>query len=252
MARLEGKVAIITGASRGQGAREAELFAAEGACVVLTDVLDDEGRTVAAAIGASAAYVHHDVTSADDWNAVIAECVGRFGPPNVLVNNAGIMQPGTILETDENMFRRILDVNLMGVFLGIRAVAQAMIDGGAGGSIINISSVAALMARPGYAAYGTSKWAVRGLTKYAAMEFGAHGIRVNSIHPGAVATPMTLPDLSPAAVEERNSLLAHLPIARWAQPDEIAMLALFLASDESSYSTGSEFIADGGRSAGSA
>ena len=250
MGRLEGKIAIITGAARGQGECEARLFAAEGARVLLTDVLD-EGGAVADSIGAAAAYTRLDVTSAGDWQHAVDLCSERFGTPNVLVNNAGIMLPGTLLECDEATFRKTLDINLTGAFLGIKTVAPAMIDGG-GGSIINISSVAALVARPGYTAYGTSKWGLRGLTKYAAMELGHHGIRVNSIHPGAVATPMTLPDLSPAAVAERNSLLAHLPIPRWAQPDEIAKLALFLASDESSFSTGSEFVADGGRSAGSA
>ena len=250
MGRLEGKIALITGAARGQGECEARLFAAEGAKVVLTDVLD-EGQAVAESIGAAAAYTHLDVTSAEQWHTAIELCTARFGRPNVLVNNAGIMQPGTLLECDEATFRKTIDVNLTGPFLGIKAVAPVMIDGG-GGSIINVSSVAALVARPGYTAYGTSKWGLRGLTKYAAMELGHHGIRVNSIHPGAVATPMTLPDLSPAAVAERNSVLSHLPIPRWAQPDEIARLALFLASDESSFSTGSEFVADGGRSAGSA
>jgi 3alpha(or 20beta)-hydroxysteroid dehydrogenase len=248
--RLDGKIALITGAARGQGECEARLFAAEGAKVVLTDVLDD-GQAVAESIGAAAAYVHLDVTSAEQWQHAIESCTSRFGRPNVLVNNAGIMQPGTLLECDESTFRKTMDINLIGPFLGIKATAPAMIEGG-GGSIINISSVAALIARPGYTAYGTSKWGLRGLTKYAAMELGHHGIRVNSIHPGAVATPMTLPDLSPDAVAERNSVLSHLPIPRWAQPEEIARLALFLASDESSFSTGSEFIADGGRSAGSA
>ena len=250
MGRLDGKIAIITGAARGQGECEARLFAAEGAQVLLTDVVAD-GEAVAASIGNAAAYTHLDVTSATDWQKAVDLCVERFGAPSVLLNNAGIMLPGTLLETDEAMFRKIIDVNLTGAFLGIQKVARAMIDGG-GGSIINISSVAALVARPGYTAYGTSKWGLRGLTKYAAMELGQFGIRVNSIHPGAVATYMTLPDLAPAAVAERNSMLAHLPIPRWAQPDEIAQLALFLASDESSYSTGSEFVADGGRSAGSA
>jgi 3alpha(or 20beta)-hydroxysteroid dehydrogenase len=251
MGRLDGKIALITGAARGQGECEARLFAAEGAKVLLTDVLD-EGAAVAESIGAAAAYAHLDVTSAADWQSAVALCSERFGTPNVLVNNAGIMLPGTLLECDEATFRKTLDINLTGAFLGIQTVAKAMIDGGGGGSIVNISSVAALVARPGYTAYGTSKWGLRGLTKYAAMELGHHGIRVNSIHPGAVATPMTLPDLSPAAVAERNSLLAHLPIPRWAQPEEIARLALFLASEESSFSTGSEFVADGGRSAGSA
>jgi len=250
MGRLDGKIAIITGAARGQGECEARLFAAEGAQVLLTDVVAD-GEAVATSIGNAAAYTHLDVTSATDWQKAVDLCVERFGAPSVLLNNAGIMLPGTLLETDEAMFRKIIDVNLTGAFLGIQKVARAMIDGG-GGSIINISSVAALVARPGYTAYGTSKWGLRGLTKYAAMELGQFGIRVNSIHPGAVATYMTLPDLAPAAVAERNSMLAHLPIPRWAQPDEIAQLALFLASDESSYSTGSEFVADGGRSAGSA
>ena len=250
MGRLDGKIAIITGAARGQGECEARLFAAEGARVLLTDVLDD-GAAVAESIGDAAAYTRLDVTSADDWQAAVDLCLERFGAPNVLVNNAGIMVPGTLLDSDEAMFRKTIDVNLTGPFLGIKTVARAMIDGG-GGSIINVSSVAALVARPGYTAYGTSKWGLRGLTKYAAMELGHHGIRVNSVHPGAVATPMTLPDLSPSAVAERNTMLAHLPIPRWAQPDEIAQLVLFLASDESSYSTGSEFVADGGRSAGSA
>jgi 3alpha(or 20beta)-hydroxysteroid dehydrogenase len=250
MGRLDGKIALITGAARGQGECEARLFAAEGAQVLLTDVLD-EGTTVAASIGEAADYTHLDVTSAEQWRRAVERCVARFGRPNVLINNAGIMVPGTLLECDEATFRKTLDINLTGAFLGIKAVAPSMIDGG-GGSIVNISSVAALVARPGYTAYGTSKWGLRGLTKYAAMELGHHGIRVNSIHPGAVATPMTLPDLSPEAVAERNAVLAHLPIPRWAQPDEIARLALFLASDESSFSTGSEFVADGGRSAGSA
>jgi 3alpha(or 20beta)-hydroxysteroid dehydrogenase len=250
MGRLDGKIALITGAARGQGECEARLFAAEGAQVLLTDVLD-EGEKVAASIGEVAAYAHLDVTSAEQWRAAVEMCTTRFGRPNVLVNNAGIMVPGTLLECDEATFRKTLDINLTGAFLGIKSVAPAMIDSG-GGSIVNISSVAALVARPGFTAYGTSKWGLRGLTKYAAMELGHHGIRVNSIHPGAVATPMTLPDLSPEAVAERNSVLAHLPIPRWAQPEEIARLALFLASDESSFSTGSEFVADGGRSAGSA
>jgi 3alpha(or 20beta)-hydroxysteroid dehydrogenase len=250
MGRLEGKIALITGAARGQGECEARLFAAEGARVLLTDVLD-EGEAVAASIGDTAAFIRLDVTSEAEWGTAVERCRQRFGLPNVLVNNAGIMVPGTILECDEATFRKTLDINLIGPFLGIKAVAPLMIEAG-GGSIVNISSVAALFARPGFTAYGTSKWGLRGLTKYAAMELGHQGIRVNSIHPGAIATPMTLPDLSPEAVAERNSMLSHLPIPRWALPDEIARLALFLASDESSFSTGSEFVADGGRSAGSA
>ncbi|HEV8297887.1 MAG TPA: glucose 1-dehydrogenase [Acidimicrobiales bacterium] len=249
MGRLDGRVTIVTGAARGQGEAEARLFAAEGARVLLTDVLDADGTAAAASIGTAAAYAHLDVRSADEWSAAVSACVERFGPPTVLVNNAGVLPIGSILECDEATFRRTLDINLTGAFLGIKAVAPAMTAAG-GGSIVNISSVAALVGRAGYAAYGTSKWGLRGLTKIAALELGHSGIRVNSIHPGAVDTPMTTSESTGLSSAERDAQLAHLPIPRWAQPREIAQLALFLASDESSYSTGSEFVADGGRSAG--
>jgi 3alpha(or 20beta)-hydroxysteroid dehydrogenase len=249
MGRLSGKVAIITGAARGQGEAEARLFAEEGARVLLADVLDEQGEAVAASIGVEAAYVHLDVSSSAQWAGAVAACNARFGAPTVLVNNAGVLPTGSILQCDEETFRRTLDVNLVGPFLGIKAVAPVMIEAG-GGSIINVSSVAALVARPGYSAYGASKWGLRGLTKIAALELGHSGIRVNSIHPGAVDTPMTSTESTGLGPEERDAMLAHLPIPRWAKPVEIARLALFLASDESSYSTGSEFVADGGRSAG--
>jgi 3alpha(or 20beta)-hydroxysteroid dehydrogenase len=247
--RLDGRVAIITGAARGQGEAEARLFAAEGAEVLLTDVLDDAGKAVAESIGDAADYAHLDVSSADEWASVVSHCLDRFGPPTILVNNAGVLPIGSTLECDEATFRRTLDINLIGPFLGIKAVAPSMTQAG-GGSIINVSSVAALVARAGFSAYGTSKWALRGLTKIAALELGHSGIRVNSIHPGAIDTPMTATDSTGIEQTERDSLLAHLPIPRWGKPDEIARLALFLASDESSFSTGSEFVADGGRSAG--
>jgi 3alpha(or 20beta)-hydroxysteroid dehydrogenase len=249
MGRLDGRVAIITGAARGQGEAEARLFAAEGAQVVLTDVLDDAGAAAATAIGAAATYAHLDVNSAAQWADALAACVAHFGPPTILVNNAGVLPIGSILDTDEATFRRTLDINLTGAFLGIKTVAPVMADAG-GGSIINISSVAALTGRAGFAAYGTSKWGLRGLTKIAALELGHSGIRVNSIHPGAVDTPMTTSESTGLTAAERDAQLAHLPIPRWAKPAEIAQLALFLASDDSSYSTGSEFVADGGRSAG--
>jgi 3alpha(or 20beta)-hydroxysteroid dehydrogenase len=250
MGRLDGKVAIITGAARGQGAAEARLFASEGAKVLITDVLDDDGHTVATSIGAAAAYCRLDVTSLGEWQAALDACRARFGAPTVLVNNAGVLPLGTVIDCDPEVFRRTLDINLVGPFLGMKVVASAMIEAG-GGSIINISSVAALVARPGFAAYGTSKWGLRGLTKIAALELGHDNIRVNSIHPGAIATPMTSTGSTGLSEDERNALLAPLPIPRWGDPMEIARLALFLASDESSFSTGSEFVADGGRSAGS-
>jgi 3alpha(or 20beta)-hydroxysteroid dehydrogenase len=249
MGRLDGKVAIITGAARGQGEAEARLFAEEGAKVLLTDVLDAEGEAVAASIGAAAAYRHLDVTSMAEWQATVDDCIARFGAPSILVNNAGVLPLGTVVDTDPEVFRRTLDINLVGPFIGMKIVAPAMAAGG-GGSIINISSVAALVSRPGFAAYGTSKWGLRGLTKIAALELGHSNIRVNSIHPGAITTPMTSTESTGLTEAERDALLGPLPIPRWGQPVEIARLALFLASDESSFSTGSEFIADGGRSAG--
>jgi 3alpha(or 20beta)-hydroxysteroid dehydrogenase len=250
MGRLTGRVAIITGAARGQGEAEARLFADEGAQVLLADVLDDEGTAVASSIGDAATYVHLDVTSAADWDAALATCVERFGPPTILVNNAGILTVGTMLETDEATFRRTLDVNLVGAFLGMKAVAPVMADAG-GGSIVNISSVAGLTGRSGFAAYASSKWGLRGLSKTAAVELGHSGIRVNSIHPGAIETIMVTGGTANVTVEERNEMLGGQPIPRIGQPEEVARLALFLASEESSYSTGGEFVIDGGRLAGS-
>ena len=242
MGRLDGKTALITGGARGQGAAEAALFAEEGANVVLTDVLDEEGERTADIIGGT--FLHHDVTSEEEWAAVVARAVELHGGLDVLVNNAAIFSPSSLLDTEPDEFRRVIEVNQVGVYLGMREVAPVMIERG-GGSIVNISSGAGMRAGSSGFAYGASKWAVRGMTKSAAVRLGRHGIRVNSIHPGFVDTVM----LGQTRIVQRGNLDAaveRIPLGRVGQPEEIARLALFLASDESAYSTGSEFIADGG------
>jgi 3alpha(or 20beta)-hydroxysteroid dehydrogenase len=247
MDRLAGKVAIISGGARGQGEAEARLFASEGARVVIADVLDEQGEKVAVEIGDAAKYLHLDVTSEEGWAGVVKETVGAFGRLDILINNAGIVRTGYIEEQSLEDYMAVVNVNQVGVFLGIRAVAQAMRTSG-GGSIVNISSNAGLEGVEGVVGYVASKWAVRGMTKTAAIELGKDGIRVNSVHPGGVDTPMLGGDeLGHMAASDP---FRDQPIARISQPVEIARLVLFLASDESSYSTGSEFIADGGRTAG--
>jgi 3alpha(or 20beta)-hydroxysteroid dehydrogenase len=245
MSRLSGKVALVTGGARGQGAAEARLFAAEGAAVVITDILDADGEKTAAACGG--VYLHHDVTSEEDWSRVVGEVVSRHGRLDVLVNNAGIYMAGRIGDTSLDEYRRIIEVNQIGVFLGMKAVAEAMTAAG-GGSIVNISSVAGLRGGGNSVAYTASKWAVRGMTKSAAREFAAHGIRVNSIHPGYIETAMLhqVPGVDAGRME---SMLRTVPLGRVAEAEEVARLALFLASDESSYCSGAEFIIDGGMSA---
>ena len=242
MGRLEGKTALITGGARGQGAAEAALFAEEGANVVLTDVLDEEGERTADIVGGT--FLHHDVTSVEEWAAVVARAVELHGGVDVLINNAGIYADSSIVGGDADEYRRVIEVNQVGVYLGMREVAPVMIERG-GGSIVNISSGAGMRAGSSGFAYGASKWAVRGMTKSAAVRLGRHGIRVNSIHPGFVETVM----LGQTRIVQRGNLDAaveRIPLGRIGQPEEIARLALFLASDESAYSTGSEFIADGG------
>ncbi len=237
MGRLDGKVCLITGAARGQGAEEARLFASEGATVWLTDVLDDVGDTTARAIEGT--YRHLDVRSESEWAALVAEIVGRDGRIDVLVNNAGIFRSNRMRDTSLEEFKTVMDVNCVGVFLGMRAVAPSMRD--AGGSIINISSLAGLQAAAGAFAYGTSKWAVRGMTKTAAVELARHGVRVNSIHPGLIETDML--DQLPTDLER---MTRGVPLGRTAAASEVATVALFLASADSSYCTGAEFIVDGG------
>ena len=242
--RLDGKVAIITGAARGQGAAEARLFAAEGAQVVLADVLDDEGEAVAAEIGAAARYVHLDVSSEGDWAAAVA-AAEAMGPLTVLVNNAGILRFTSIAETTLDEYMLVIRINQVGTFLGMRAAIEPMQRAG-GGSIINISSIDGIGSKNGLVSYSSSKGAVRAMTKTGALELGQWGIRVNSVHPGGVFTPM-IGDVPP---EQFDMGHMQLPLQRAARPEEIAAMVLFLASDEASYCTGGEFVVDGGWLAG--
>ncbi len=243
MGRLDGKVAIISGGARGQGAAEARLFTAEGANVVIGDGLDDEGKAVAAELGDRAACLHLDVTEESQWQAAVALAEERFGPVTVLVNNAGILHFQSIDKTERADFERVMQVNVVGVFLGMKAVTPSMTKAG-GGSIVNISSTAGLQGLPYLGAYVASKWAVRGLTKTAAIDLGPKGIRVNSVHPGGIDTPM-IAGSDPNAWSYRR-----LPVPRMGQPEEVAQAVLFLASDESSYTTGAELAIDGGATCG--
>jgi len=246
--RLDGKVALISGAARGMGASEARLFATEGAEVVLGDVLDEDGAKVASEIGERASYVHLDVTSEESWLAAVAHARERFGKLDVLVNNAGILRFNAIENTPLEEYEAVIRVNQVGCFLGMKSAIPALRDAG-GGAIVNISSAAGLEAMPGIVSYCSSKFAVRGMTKVAALEFGAHAVRVNSVHPGGTNTPMVaMGDFSEA---EKEGYEPPQPIKRVAEPEEIAELVLWLASDASSYCTGAEFVIDGGLTAGS-
>lgn len=248
MSTLEGKVALITGAARGQGAAEARLFAQRGAKVMLCDLLDDEGQAVAAEIGANAAYMRLDVTSESDWKKVVQATVDKFGKLNVLINNAGIITPTKeIGDTSLDDYMKVINVNQVGVFLGMREVVAPMKTAG-GGSIVNISSIDGLIGMHGATAYCATKFAVRGMTKVAALELGKYGIRVNSLHPGGVQTKIL--DDTGLSQEQAVEAFKQIPLGRIGQSEEMATLAAYLASDDASYSTGSEFIADGGLTAG--
>ena len=243
MGRLAGKVAIITGAAQGMGAAHAKLFVEQGAKVVLTDLNEEKGQAFAAELGENALFVKQNVASEEDWATVVAKAEEAFGPVNVLVNNAGITMAKNMLDVTVEEYRRIVEINQVSVFLGMKTVAASMMKAG-GGSIVNISSMNGLVA--GAIGYTDTKFAVRGMTKAAAINLAPMGIRVNSVHPGVIATPMVVQEDTKAAVEEFSK---HIPLKRVAQPEEVSNMVLFLASDESSYSTGSEFVIDGGMTA---
>ena len=250
MARLEGKVALISGGARGQGAVEARMFAEEGASVVIGDILDEQGRQTEAELqelGYNVTYVHLDVTSESDWEAAVQTAVSTYGKLDVLLNNAGILIRKNIEETTEADWDRIFAVNAKGVFLGTKAAIPAMREAG-GGSIINISSTAGLVGSPnGSASYTATKGAVRLFTKSTAIQHAREGIRCNSIHPGPIETDMIADTLNdPANMELR---MQRLPLQRVGKPSEIAYPAIYLASDESSFVTGSEVVVDGGTTA---
>jgi 3alpha(or 20beta)-hydroxysteroid dehydrogenase len=244
MSRLQGKVALITGAARGMGESHARRFIAEGAKVILTDLREDAGAALAAKLGKDALFLRHDVATAVDWATVIQKGEAAFGPITVLVNNAGVLGPvartGEISETD---YLKVCAINQTSVFFGMKAVLPSMLKAGIG-SIVNISSAAGIAAIYGFpsVAYVASKFAVRGMTKAAAIEYGAKNIRVNSVHPGFIETPMMVE----ATDEKGGEAIGLIPLRRVAKPNEVANLVLFLASDESSFITGTEQIIDGG------
>jgi len=239
MGRLDAKVVIITGGARGQGASEARLFTNEGANVYITDVLADEGAKTAADIGCT--FFRHDVTEPSEWEQVIARVVGERGRIDALINNAGILHWAPMTTTTLEVWERVLAVNQTGVFLGMQAVAPTMKEQRSG-SIINISSIGGMRGGSPCFAYAATKWAVRGMTKGAAQELGPFNIRVNSIHPGIIDTPMM-------ADKPIADMATRVPLGRYASPDEVAKLALWLASDDSAYASGAEFILDGGQTA---
>ena len=247
MGRLAGKVALITGGARGMGAVTARLFVAEGAKVAVADVLDAEGAALAADLGDAARFYHLDVTDEQGWADVVAAAGSDLGPVDVLVNNAGILMFRTLLSTTLEEYERVLQVNLVGQFLGIKAVAPGMIERGKG-SIVNISSVSGMQAGNALGAYASSKWGVRGLTKVAALELGHRGIRVNSIHPGTIDTVMG--NQGGLTRAELDATFAHLPLQRAGGEEEVAAASLFLASDDASYMAGTEVVVDGGLMAG--
>lgn len=239
MGRLENKIALITGAARGQGAAEAARFIEEGATVVLTDVLDDLGRQTAAELGERASYLHLDVSGADQWQRVVDQVIADHGRLDVLVNNAGIFEVVDMENTSLDLWDTMVAINQTGVFLGMQTAARPMKEAGSG-SIINISSVAGLSGTPICHAYGATKWAVRGMTKSAAMELAPHGVRVNSVHPGIIDTEMLQ-----SFGGNIETIEQRIPLGRVAEATEVAEVVLFLASDEASYCTGHEFVVDG-------
>lgn len=243
MGRLDGKVALVTGGARGLGAATVRGMVAEGARVVFGDVLQAEGVALADELGDRAVFLPMDVTERGDWDRAVARA-GELGPLNVLVNNAAVVHMAALTETTDEDYLRVFKINQFGTFLGIRSVVEPMKAAG-GGSIINVSSIDGLHSAAGLSAYSSTKWAVRGLTKNAAIELGQYGIRVNSVHPGGMYTAMGGSETATEA-ELNASTYRDFPIPRVGQPEEVANVIVFLATDEASYSTGSEFVADGG------
>lgn len=245
MGSLDGKVALVTGGARGMGASHVRRMVGEGARVVFGDLLEDEGRALEKELGESCRFEPHDATSSEGWETVVGVALDTFGRLDVLVNNAGILGFGSFDTMTVEEFRRILEVNLVSQWLGIKHVSAVMEPGS---SIVNISSVNGLVGGKQVSAYTASKFGVTGLTKSAALELGEKGIRVNSVHPGGVATPMI--GRADGSVESTSGPMTGLPIPRFARAEEVTDMVLFLAGDGSSYCTGSEFVVDGGMTAG--
>jgi 3alpha(or 20beta)-hydroxysteroid dehydrogenase len=248
MGRLSGKTAIITGASQGMGAAHARAFVREGARAILTDINGPAGRALAKELGPTALFIEHDVRKRDQWEQVVKQGEKQFGRVNVLINNAGVIGPVVeLLELTDEAFLDVCAVNQLGVFLGMAAVVPSMIAGG-GGSIVNVSSIAGLVGLPESPnfAYVASKFAVRGMTKFAATRYGPNNIRANSVHPGWIKTPMMVA----ATDESGGGAEIRIPLRRYAEPEEVSNLMVFLASDESSFISGAEHVIDGGMLAG--
>lgn len=243
MDRLKDKVAIITGSAQGMGEAHARLFIEEGAKVVLTDLNEEKGRSLVSELGENAIFVKQNVTKIEDWAKVLEETEKNFGAVNILINNAGVTMNKSIKDTTEEDYHRIFEINQLSVFLGIKSVISSMEKVG-GGSIVNISSMNGLVA--GAIGYTDTKFAVRGMTKAAAMELASLNIRVNSVHPGVIETPMIVQEDTKDSIKEFSK---YIPLRRVAKSEEVSKLILFLASDDSSYSTGSEFVVDGGMTA---
>jgi 3alpha(or 20beta)-hydroxysteroid dehydrogenase len=244
MARFDNKVVLVSGGARGQGAAEARLLVAQGAKVVIGDVLDNQGQALAADLGPAAVFVRHDVTSEADWARAVEAAEKLGGSLHGLVNNAGIYQPAPLMETDDALWQRHIQINQYGCFLGMKSVVPAMERSG-GGSIVNISSIAGLKGSAGSFAYAATKWALRGMTKSAAIDLGSRKIRVNSVHPGPIDTDM----IAFRTPDEREERMKQVPVLRYGTPEEVAQLVAFLLSDESSYITGAEIAIDGAVSA---
>lgn len=249
MGRLDGKVAIITGAARGMGAAEAKRLIAEGASVVLADVLDDEGRKFADGLGKQALYVHLDVRQEGDWNKAMDSAIKQFGRLDILVNNAGVQRIAPITQMSPEEFRFVQDVNLFGPFLGMHTAIPRMLESG-GGSVINVASVNGLFGAPAMGAYAATKHGLIGMTKSVAMELGTSGVRVNAICPGGIDTPMADETNRLAGFDATAAMAKRIPMQRLGRADEMAGIVVFLASDDSSYCTGGVYVVDGGLTSG--